>query len=312
MEKKLLKKDKVIGVTMLLIASFIWGTAFVAQSVGMDNVGPFTFYAARGLIGAAVLVPVTLIMDRKRAVSKISANSKGGSMKMLLLGGILCGILLFVASMLQQIGIMGTTVGKSGFLTALYIVIVPVLGIFMKKYPSYLVWIAVGLALIGTALLSLSGDLTISTGDLYIIISALFFSIHIIVVSKLIPHIDGVKLSLIQLLVSGMLAVLPAVIMEKPDINSLLAAAFPILYAGIMSSGIAYTLQIMGQERLDETPASLIMSLESVFAMLAGVVVLGEVLSVREVSGAAILFLAVILAQLPADKFKYKKKDVLL
>lgn len=309
MGKSKQNRDKVEGVSLLLLASFIWGTAFVAQSTGMDHVGPFTFYAARGYIGALVLLPVIAVISKIRKKDS-SQNYKKNDNKKLLLGGVLCGILLFIASLLQQIGISQTTVGKAGFLTTLYIVIVPLLGIFMKKRPSITVWIAVAIALTGTALLSLTDDFTILPGDFYIIISALFFSLHILLVSRVISYVDGVKLSAIQLTVSATISLIVALISEKPDWTSIMDAAFPILYAGVMSSGIAYTLQIIGQDKIDETPASIIMSLESVFALLAGIVILHEEITPRGIAGSALLFISVILAQLPGRQNKNLKSEV--
>lgn len=295
-KKPLLEKSSVQGSVMLLLTSFIWGTAFVAQSVGMDHIGPYAFNAARSYIGVAVLLPVMLWMKRSRPSSVATG---AGNRKKLITGGILCGILLCVASLFQQVGIQHTTVGKAGFLTALYIVIVPVLGLFMKKAPSPLTWGAVLLALIGTALLSLNGDFTIAAGDLYVIISALFFSLQIIVVDKLIPYVDGVKLSAIQLLVSAVISTAIACFMEKTTYTTLMDAALPILYTGVMSSGIAYTFQILGQRKVAPAAASIIMSMESVFALLAGCILLGETVSVKEIFGCTLLFAAVLLAQVP-------------
>lgn len=312
-KKPLLDKHTVQGSAMLLLTSFIWGTAFVAQSMGMEYVGPYTFNAARSYIGVLVLLPVILFLKRSRS-RVVSGNGEGKNRSKLIVGGILCGVMLCVASLFQQVGIQHTTVGKAGFLTALYIVIVPILGIFMKKMPSSLMWVAVLLALVGTGLLSLNGDFTISIGDLYVMISALFFSLQIIFVDKLIPYVDGVKLSAIQLFVSAVISSVIACFMENTAAASLLNAAFPILYAGVMSSGIAYTLQILGQRKVAPAAASIIMSMESVFALLAGCVILGETITVKEICGCALLLAAVLLAQVPQkpDESKIKKNKMQL
>lgn len=306
-KKPLLDKSTVQGSAMLLLTSFIWGTAFVAQSVGMDHVGPYTFNAARSYIGVLVLLPVMFFLKRSRPQAA-SGKGKRKNRSKLIVGGILCGVMLCVASLFQQVGIQHTTVGKAGFLTALYIVIVPILGIFMKKVPSPLMWGAVVLALVGTGLLSLNGDFTISTGDLYVMVSALFFSMQIIFVDKLIPYVDGVKLSAIQLFVSAVISTVIACFMENTAAVSLLDAAFPILYAGIMSSGIAYTLQILGQRKVAPAAASIIMSMESVFALLAGCVILGETITIKEICGCALLFAAVLMAQVPQKPNERKMK----
>lgn len=303
----------------LLLAATIWGIAFVAQSVGMEYVGPFTFNGVRSLIGALVLVPVILLLNRSRDTSSGSAGSaipesaSNGTQKSaattaaaspyknrdLWIGGIACGIALFAASNFQQFGIKYTTVGKAGFITACYIVIVPIIGLFMKKKCSPFIWTAVVMALIGLYLLCITDGFSIGLGDLLVLICAFLFSLHIMVIDYFSPRTDGVKLSCIQFLVCGILSMIPALILEHPQISSILTAWLPILYAGVMSCGVAYTLQIVGQKNVNPTVASLILSLESCISVLAGWALLGQKLSAKELLGCVIMFAAIILAQLP-------------
>ena len=285
------------GNVILMITALIWGSAFVAQSVGMEHVGPFTFITARYIIGGIFLIPCMILLNKinKSNVKKYEKSDR----KNLIVGGILCGIALFVASSFQQIGIEYTTVGKSGFITALYIIIVPILGMFFKKKVQGRVWISVVIALIGLYLLSINESFKISNGDLLILMCAFCFSIHILIIDKYSPIVDGVKMSCIQFFVAGILGVIPMYIFENPNIYNLLQAYSPILYAGVMSSGVAYTLQIIGQKYTSPVMATLIMSLESVFAALSGWIILGEVFSIKEFCGCVLVFVAIIFAQLP-------------
>lgn len=285
------------GNVILMITALIWGSAFVAQSVGMEHVGPFTFITARYIIGGIFLIPCMILLNKinKSNVKKYEKSDR----KNLIVGGILCGIALFVASSFQQIGIEYTTVGKSGFITALYIIIVPILGMFFKKKVQGRVWISVVIALIGLYLLCINESFKISNGDLLILMCAFCFSIHILIIDKYSPIVDGVKMSCIQFFVAGILGVIPMYIFENPNIYNLLQAYSPILYAGVMSSGVAYTLQIIGQKYTSPVMATLIMSLESVFAALSGWIILGEVFSIKEFCGCVLVFVAIIFAQLP-------------
>ncbi len=290
------------GPVLLTVAALIWGTAFVAQSVGMDHVGPFTFNAVRSYIGAVALLPMIGIFSaikRRGNLEQFKAESKK-SRKTLLLGGLICGIFLCVASLFQQTGIQYTTVGKAGFLTALYIVIVPLLGIFLGRRPGLKIWISVIIALAGTYFLSMKENFSIDAGDIYVIMCAVFFSFHILLVDRIAPKVDGVKLSCIQFFVSATLSLIMALIFEKPEIGSILSAWQPLLYTGIMSSGVAYTLQIIGQRGTNPAVASLIMSMESLFSAVSGWLILGEELSGREIAGCALVFVAVVLSQLPS------------
>ena len=305
---------------LLLLTATIWGVAFVAQSVGMDYVKPFTFNGVRSLLGAAVLVPLIFLLGHRKD-ERIDAadspkkgakdsegkdsegkDSTGESTKTLWLGGILCGICLCVASSLQQIGIQYTTAGKAGFLTAMYIIIVPVLGIFVGKKLNPSVGISILMATVGLYLLSIKDGFNIGNGDIYVILCAIVFAVHIMVIDYFSPKCNGVKLSCIQFLVCGILCMIVALIFEKPQLDQILDAWLPIAYAGIMSCGVAYTLQIIGQKNMNPTVASLILSLESVISVLAGWVILHQALSARELVGCVIMFAAIILAQLPGKE----------
>ena len=282
---------------MLLLTAFIWGTAFVAQSVGMDYLEPFTFNGVRSLIGGAALLPCIWILQKLNGRSKDT-----GTKKDLLTGGLACGVLLFAASSLQQIGIKYTTAGKAGFITAFYIVIVPVIGLFMKKKCSPMIWLSVLLAVVGLYLLCINEQFSIGYGDILVFVCAILFSVHILIVDYFSPKVDGVKMSCIQFFTCAVLAGIGMLLFEQPTWANILAAWKPILYAGAMSSGVAYTFQIIGQKGLRPTIASLIMSLESVISAISGWLLLGQALSAREIFGCVLMFGAIVLAQLPEKR----------
>ena len=285
---------------MLVLTAFIWGTAFVAQSVGMDYLGPFTFNGVRSLIGGAALLPCIWLFQKGKG--KATEKPSRGARKELIAGGIACGLLLFAASSLQQIGIQYTTAGKAGFITAFYIVIVPVLGIFLHKKISGKVWGAVAIALAGLYFLCITEKFAVGKGDILIFLCALVFSIHILVIDYFSPKVDGVKMSCIQFFVCGIVSLPPMFFKETPKIGAMVEGWAPLLYAGVLSCGVAYTLQIIGQKNVNPAVASLILSLESCFSVLAGWMVLGEKLSMRESVGCVLMFGAIILAQLPDRK----------
>lgn len=306
------KHLKIPGSVILLLAALAWGSAFVAQSLGSDSVSPFTFNAARSLLGALVLVPVFLTFDR------VKPGADRGSKKTLLIGGALCGVLLFMACNLQQFSISyvdtaGKTseqleaiekanIGKVAFLTALYIVLVPVFGVFMKKRAGAKVWIGVLTALAGMYFLCIKPGFTVNGGDIYAFLCAFAFAMQIIVVDEVVDKVDPIRLSAIQFLVCGILSGICAVVIEKPAVTDIMSAWAPILYMGVVSSGIAYTLQIIGQARCKPVVASLVMSMESVFSALFGYICLGQVLTTREFIGCAVMLLAIVIAQLPGKK----------
>jgi len=296
-----MKKISTKSFLLLLLTAVIWGTAFVAQSAGTDYAGPFTFNAVRSAMGGLVLIPCIYFLDRgkkKRGEQVVSDR------KALLKGGVLCGVVLFIASNLQQIGIQYTTAGKAGFITALYIVIVPIMGIFLKKFAGLKVWMGVLLAAVGLYFLCITDSLKIGMGDIYILVCAICFAVHILVIDYYSPLVDGVKMSCIQFLVCAVLSAVPMFLFESPQTESILAGWLPLVYAGVMSCGVAYTLQIVGQRGADPTIVSLILSLEAVVSVLAGFLILGERLSSREFIGCILMFAAIILAQLPEREKK--------
>lgn len=291
---------KLKNALLLLLTATIWGVAFVAQSVGMDYVEPFTFNAVRSIIGGLVLIPVIQYTSNRNQPADILPEAGQSDRRTLLLGGISCGVMLCLASNFQQFGVKYTTVGKAGFITACYIVIVPILGLFLKKKCGPAIWGAVVMAVAGLYLLCMEGDqLIISRGDFLVFICAILFSLHILVIDYFSPKTDGVKLSCIQFFVCGILSGAAMLLFEHPTVTNILAAWAPILYAGVMSCGVAYTLQIVGQKGMNPTISSLILSLESSISVLAGWVLLGQSLSGRQLVGCGIMFGAIILAQLP-------------
>lgn len=290
---------------LLLLAAFIWGVAFVAQKQGMDHVGPFTFNCVRFFIGGACLAAMLPLLDRFRSRS---GTFQKGTTRDILLGGAACGLALFAAANLQQIAIAmqsaDTNVGKAGFITACYVVLVPVLGLFLGKKSPALVWLGAAVALAGFFFLSLMDGLAAGQGlrlersDLLLLLCAVIFSVHILVVDRFSPRVDGVRLSCVQFFVCGLLG-LPFTVMEGPTWEGLAACAVPILYTGVLSSGVAYTLQIVGQNGVHPAVASLILSLESVFSALAGYVLMPETgLTGWEIFGCALVFAAVAMVQL--------------
>lgn len=304
---------------MLLLAAFIWGSAFVAQSVGMDYVEPFTFNCVRSVIGGLVLIPCIYFLQNRSQrdcadLSSVSVDDRTdvhkNNKKTLLVGGVSCGVILCLASNTQQIGIMYTSVGKAGFITALYIVIVPVLGIFLKRRCGWKVWVSVAIALVGFYLLCMVGGFSLERGDVWLLLCAVLFSFHILTIDYFSPMVDGVKMSCIQFFTCGALSGIAMLIAETPNLKNILAAWLPILYAGVLSSGVAYTLQIVGQKNYNPTVATLLLSLESVFSVLTGWLVLHQKLTARELSGCVLIFVAVILAQLPDREKSERKRSI--
>ena len=310
------KTHKLRNTFFLLLTAMIWGAAFVAQSVSMDYIGPFTFICLRSVIGGLFLIPVIIVLDgiRKKSQNE-SANAVSAENilhieteekqrlswknKQLIEGGIVCGIFLFFANCFQQTGIQYTTVGKAGFITTFYIIIVPLIGLFFKKYCGILTWIGVVVALAGLYFLCITQKLTIQRGDALILCCSVLYAGQILAIDHYNPFVDGVKMSCIQFLTGGVLGAVFMFLFENPSLAMILSAAGPILYTGIMSTGVGYTLQIVGQKGLNPTVAALILSLESVFSALSGYVFLHQVLTTRELIGCALMFIAIVLAQLP-------------
>lgn len=319
--KAQVKTHKLRNTFFLFLTAMIWGAAFVAQSVSMDYIGPFTFICLRSVIGGLFLIPVIIVLDGIRRKSQnesanvVSSENTLHNIEMdiekeekqrlswknkqLIEGGIVCGIFLFFANCFQQTGIQYTTVGKAGFITTFYIIIVPLIGLFFKKYCGILTWIGVVIALAGLYFLCITQKLTIQRGDALILCCSVLYAGQILAIDHYNPFVDGVKMSCIQFLTGGVLGAVFMFLFENPSVAMILSAAGPILYTGIMSTGVGYTLQIVGQKGLNPTVAALILSLESVFSALSGYVFLHQVLTTRELIGCALMFIAIVLAQLP-------------
>ena len=278
------------GRLILLVTAMIWGCSFVAQSAGMDFIGPWTFMCIRSFLGAGFLFLMMPLIDRIRGIDYHTEHPET-----VVKAGMIAGIFLCAASIFQQIGIQYTTAGKAGFLTAMYVVLVPVFSLFLGRKLSLRLLISIVLAATGLYLISISGSFSLATGDLYEIICAFLFAFHILVIDHFGKGVDSVRMSAIQFLTAGIICLIP-MFLEKPQIAEILSAAVPVLYAGICSSGIAYTLQMIGQKYVNPSEAGILMSLESVFALLAGMLIREEMLSMRELAGCLIMFIAVLLA----------------
>lgn len=288
---------KLINSSLLMLAALIWGFAFVAQKQGLNDLGPFMINSLRSYLAGVVLLPLIAVLGKKAPQPSVP-----GTKKDLILGGICCGTALFLASSFQQFGLIGTDAGKSGFITAMYIVIVPIFAMFLGRKTTIKTWVSVFIAVIGMYLLCVKDNFTIEISDLLVLCCAALFSVHILVIDHFSPKVEGVKLSCIQFFVTGTLSLLAALIFgENMSIDSIFAAKYSILYLGVLSSGAGYTLQIVAQNGLNPTLASMLMSLESVFALIAGAL-FGEQISLRGGIGCIVMFIAVILVQLPEKK----------
>lgn len=296
-------KKQIRGSIFLLLATVIWGSAFVAQSVGMDHIGPFTFQAVRCGLAVIGLLPVIGFADRGKNDGKTFLSRWKD--KNLWKAGILCGIPLCLAINLQQVGIMDTDAGKSAFLTAMYIVIVPLLGLFFHRKPSKMIPVSVVLAVAGLYLLSCASVSAINKGDICLIACAFMFAVQIIFIDRFAAEVDALRLNCIQSLVSSVASALVMAFTETPTWQTISACWLPLCYAGFLSMGAAYSLQILGQKDLEPTAASLIMSMESVFAVLFGWLILQETMTLAETIGCVLMFAAVILSQLPEPKKKH-------
>ncbi|NLI54468.1 MAG: DMT family transporter [Clostridiales bacterium] len=294
-------KGRGFGAAMLLCASLIWGVAFVAQSAGMAYVGPYTFTAVRGALAALGMAVMMVVLDRK------GISPKNTDKKVLWRAGILMGTIMAIATNLQQIGLMTTSAGKAGFITSLYIVFVPICGLCIRKRPHPMLWVSVLVALGGLYFLSIRGDFSMSSGDLLVLVSAVFFTLHILLIDHYAPKVDVVRLNCIQFGVTAVLSGVMMFLFEQPKLSDISSAWVTIVYAGLFSGSGAYTLQMLGQRRVEPTTASLLLSPENVFATLAGWVLLGQKLTPRELFGCALVFAAVIGSQLPWRKIFGKR-----
>lgn len=299
------RKDSLIGSVLLAFAAIIWGSSFVAQTTGAEHVSPFTFIAMRSLLGSVALLPVIFAADNIKKRTKPNEYQKmtKADYKYLLFGGVACGIVLFAASSLQQLGIdKGTAPGMAAFITALYILLVPIFSVILGKKIRPIVWLCAGVSVVALYLLCVKDGGRVQSSDLYVLACAFCFAVHIMVIDKVSPKLDGIRLSSLQFFVAGVIALVVMLLREDVTMQSLKEAAPSIAYSGIMSSGVAYTLQILGQQKTEPTIATMVMSLESVFGVLTAMVILSQVPTVREAIGCVLMFVAIIVAQLPQKK----------
>ena len=303
-----MKNQNLKGNSILLLTAIIWGISFIAQSKGVEQIPPMTFNGVRSLLGGIVLLPVIYFLDKGKRKKGVSVQPID---KTLIKGGIMCGILLCIATTLQTAGMVYTSPGKAGFITALYMIIIPIINLFFGKKPRPIILLSVIIATFGLYLMCIDTRLSLNYGDLLILICAFVFAGHILIIDHYSPKVDGVKLSCIQFFVCGMINIIMAFIFEKPMLAPIFNCWTAIGYSGIMSCGVAYTLQIVGQKYTDPTSASIIMSLESVFATLSTVILValgwnltGGAMTMREIFGCTLMFIAIILVQLPEKNRK--------
>ena len=295
-------KTKAKSTFLLFLTAIIWGLAFVAQRVGAEFVGAFTFNGIRFLLGSLSLVPVILIFEREKFEKTKFIKT--------LLPSLLAGMILFIASTLQQLGVEWTgSAGKAGFLTGLYIVLVPVIRFFMGKKTSILTFFGAMFALVGLFFLCMTGDeMSFGKGDIVLIIGAFFWAAHILVVDKHVNNISPLKFSMMQFFVCGFLSIIFALFTETIELSAIKSAGIPILYGGLMSVGVAYTCQILGQKDADPTFASIVFSTESVFSAIGGAIILNEIMSGRGYLGCVLIFIGIVLSQLNIESFRKKTK----
>ncbi|MGI6256695.1 MAG: DMT family transporter [Anaerovoracaceae bacterium] len=300
---------KVSSTLALTLCAIIWGTAFVAQRAGMENIGPFFYSASRMLIGAIALIPISLVSTkgqdadrRRKGLPAVSPEQREKEKKVILKGGAVCGFIIFFAANTQQVGLVSTTAGKTAFITTLYIILVPLLGLFVKQLPNLFNWIGVVFATTGLYFLCITENLTIARGDLIILIGALFWALHILFMDHYAPKVNVAKLVCVQFFVAGLMSLVVAMIIESFIWESFIVALPGILYVGVMSTAVAFTFQALGQKNANPTVASIILSTESLFGAISGYLILGEMLTSREIIGCLLMFIAVIIAQLPTKK----------
>lgn len=294
-----MKTREVKSVFILLLTAAIWGFAFVAQRVGMQHVGAFTFNGVRFALGSASLLPVIYFFSKKSKNEnpENTKDFKEADLKTTIKSGLLAGCVLFIAASLQQVGLIYTTAGKAGFITSLYIVLVPILGIFLKQKTHYTTWIGVFIAVVGLYLLSINESLKIEFGDLLEIIGAFFWAAHIQLIDRFVKNVDAIKLSSVQFAACSVLSLIVAFIFEDVNLNGLTNALVPILYGGIMSAGVAYTLQAVGQKYAKPSHAAIALSMESVFAAIGGALLINEILPAKGYAGCALMLLGMLVAQ---------------
>jgi len=295
-----MKNKRLLSSILLVLAAIIWGFAFVAQKVGMEFIGPFLFNGIRFIMGSLILIPVVITLKSNQNKSNLTNNKKN------LYFGILLGIILFLASSAQQIGMVSTTAGNAGFITGLYVIFVPIFGIMLKQFVPKVIWPAASLAIAGFYLLSVKKDFTISDGDIWVFLSAILWAIHVLLIGHLTKQINPITLALQQFLVCGTLSFFTAFLFEEINFNSIILAWIPLLYGGILSVGVAFTLQVVGQKHVHPSSASLILSAESLFAAIGGWLLLNEQMSLRAIFGCALILTGIILVQV-YQHYSYKK-----
>ncbi|NCO54260.1 MAG: DMT family transporter [Bacteroidetes bacterium] len=295
-----MKNKRLLSSILLVLAAIIWGFAFVAQKVGMEFIGPFLFNGIRFIMGSLILIPVVISLKSNQNKSNLTNNKKN------LYFGILLGIILFLASSAQQIGMVSTTAGNAGFITGLYVIFVPIFGIMLKQFVPKVIWPAASLAIAGFYLLSVKKDFTISDGDIWVFLSAILWAIHVLLIGHLTKQINPITLALQQFLVCGTLSFFTAFLFEEINFYSIILAWIPLLYGGILSVGVAFTLQVVGQKHVHPSSASLILSAESLFAAIGGWLLLNEQMSLRAIFGCALILTGIILVQV-YQHYSYKK-----
>jgi drug/metabolite transporter (DMT)-like permease len=286
---------------LLLLAAMIWGFAFVAQRAGMVFVGPFTFNGVRFALGSLSLLPLLLLKGNRK---KNDDDTNNNWSYKLIISGLILGVVLFVAATFQQVGMVYTSAGKAGFITGLYVILVPVIGIFIKKKTSCVIWIGALVAAIGLYLLSVKDNFSIGEGDMLVLTSAMFFAIHILLVSSFSPRMSAIRISIVQFAVCSLLSIFAAIINETIILRDILQAATPIIYGGVFSVGIGYTLQIVGQKHAHASAASIILSFESVFAVIGGWLILSEQMSARGIAGCLLMLSGMVLSQINPNVFR--------
>ncbi|WP_346867373.1 MULTISPECIES: DMT family transporter [unclassified Clostridium] len=288
---------------LLLLTAAIWGLAFVAQKVGAEHVGAFTYNGIRFALGGISLIPLILFLNKKKGENEKTQNDDRDSLKLTVKAGIIAGCALFIATSLQQMGVMGTTAGKAGFITGLYMVIVPILGLFLKQKVNKSTWIGIVIAIIGLYLLSINEDFSISNGDLLVLIGSVGWAIHILLIDNFTKKIDPLKLSSVQFATCSILSLVMAIIFEDINMVGISGAMVSILYGGLLSVGVAYTLQVVAQKNAKPSHAAILLSMESVFGALGGAMFLGERIGARGLVGCILIFIAIIISQLkPSEK----------
>ncbi|OFX40254.1 MAG: hypothetical protein A2X08_05715 [Bacteroidetes bacterium GWA2_32_17] len=293
-----MKNKRLLSSILLVLAAIIWGFAFVAQKVGMEFIGPFLYNGIRFIIGSLILVPVVIVFK--------SNHDNSANQNKNYLFGLILGIVLFFASSSQQIGMINTTAGNAGFITGLYVIFVPIFGIMLKQFVPKVIWPAASLAIAGFYLLSVKKDFTISDGDIWVFLSAILWAIHVLLIGHLTKQINPITLALQQFLVCGTLSFFTAFLFEEINFNSIILAWIPLLYGGILSVGVAFTLQVVGQKHIHPSSASLILSAESLFAAIGGWLLLNEQMSLRAIFGCALILTGIILVQV-YQYYSYKK-----